>query len=605
MFDDISRRDWLKTIGVVGAGAMVPRDGLLADMSRAPVGASATPTALGYAPGDIVDLTSTSEIFTPPRGRSYMKFSFDFPEPSVVFGDYRFGFLVFTDENAYGLDRSALGAEGNGDAMRVVGDRFVWAGGQEKAPGHLVASLRRSGSTIEWDVVVEMERPIKTVTTIVRGVPRGQISFGGGGFNDPRDGESLAGYPFGAGDLHGPGSAGGMTTPLLMIQSATGEVTFVSSLDDRVRPKKFYLAPGEASYRVEAIYEHDAWRNDRRLQTPTWRIGRSATADEAAALHMRHVEQAFALPAWESRTDAPDWLRKIAMVTTLHGQHYTGFVFNDYAKQLEILRWMATQIPAERVLVFLAAWDGRYYWDYPNYTVSERMGGERGFRQLISEARKLGFKMMPMYGANSANRKQPVWPSIADASTTKIDGNVYNLDWVDWNNDRHQDGWLTYMNLGVDSWRKHLESRIADMIDRFDVDAYFLDIVGGHVNSTNGDMHEGTRRLVQDLRTRYPRVVCVGEMPYDALHGFIPMYHAGGGPRWQKYSRFFQHLSAPAAGRGSSGVHESGFGRFNNETLSLSPNAIPTLQVVDDTFIKYRDVMAAIIRQAKQRAGIA
>jgi hypothetical protein len=64
-------------------------------------------------------------------------------------------------------------------------------------------------------------------------------------------------------------------------------------------------------------------------------------------------------------------------------------------------------------------------------------------------------------------------------------------------------------------------------------------------------------------------------------------------------------LSSPAAGRGSSGVHESGFGRFNPDTLSLSPNAIPTLQVVDDTFSKYRDTMAAIIQKAKQRAGIA
>ena len=70
------------------------------------------------------------------------------------------------------------------------------------------------------------------------------------------------------------------------------------------------------------------------------------------------------------------------------------------------------------------------------------------------------------------------------------------------------------------------------------------------------------------------------------LHGFLPVYHAGGGPRWQKYSRFFSHLSAPAPGRGSSGVHESGFGRFNTETLGLSPNTIPTLQVVDDTFTK-------------------
>ena len=66
-----------------------------------------------------------------------------------------------------------------------------------------------------------------------------------------------------------------------------------------------------------------------------------------------------------------------------------------------------------------------------------------------------------------------------------------------------------------------------------------------------------------------------------------------------------QHLSSPAPGRGSSGVHESGFGRFNDDTLSLSPAAIPTLQVVDDTFTAHRDVMAAIIERAKQRAGIA
>ena len=160
------------------------------------------------------------------------------------------------------------------------------------------------------------------------------------------------------------------------------------------------------------------------------------------------------------------------------------------------------------------------------------------------------------------------------------------------------------MNLGADVWRNHLEGRIAEIIERFGIDAYFLDIVGGHVNSTTGDMHGGTKRLVDNLRAKYPSVACVGEMPYDALHGFIPMYQAGGGPRWRKYSRFFHHLSAPAAGRGSSGVHEWGFSPFNQETLGLSATAIPTLQVVDDTFKRYRDTMAAIIARAKARAGI-
>jgi hypothetical protein len=598
---DLSRRDWIKVVGAAGAAGVVSR---AADAAAAMTPAVAPDAVSPVKAADVLPLTSTTDVFVPPRGRGFMKFSFDFPEPSVAFGGLRFGFLVFSDENTYGLDAARTTAEESGDTLRITCNGFVWAGGQEKAPGSLVATFRRSGTTIEWDVVVEMQRPVKTVSTIIRDVPRGNLSLGGGAPFETRDNEILGGYTFGAGDLHGPGAAQGMTTAVAVVQAGEQDFFFLSSLDERVRPKRFYFQPGDRGYRVEAVYEHDAWRNDRRVTVPRWRVGRATTLDDAVAPHMAHVERAFALPAWETRTDMQPWLRDVALATTLHGMHYTGFMFNDYARMLEILRWMATQIPPNRVLAFIAAWDGRYYWDYPNYVAPARMGGEAGFKRLISEGQKLGFRMMPMFGANAANRRQPSWSRIERGSTHKLEGDRYDLNWVDWNNDRHQDGWLTYMNLGADSWRNHMTGRIADAIERYDVDAYFLDIIGGHVNSTTGDMHEGTRRLVMDLRERYPKVQCVGEMPYDALHGFIPMYHAGGGPRWQKYSRFFQHLSAPAAGRGSSGVHEAGFGRFNPETLSLSPNAIPTLQVVDDTFTRHRDTMAAIIARAKARAGI-
>jgi hypothetical protein len=84
------------------------------------------------------------------------------------------------------------------------------------------------------------------------------------------------------------------------------------------------------------------------------------------------------------------------------------------------------------------------------------------------------------------------------------------------------------------------------------------------------------------------------------------MYHAGPAvPLIQKYAHFFQHLSHPAPGRGSSGVHESGFGRWDPTTLSLSPNQIPTLNIVDDTFDKYRNEMDAVIAEARRRASIA
>jgi hypothetical protein len=378
----------------------------------------------------------------------------------------------------------------------------------------------------------------------------------------------------------------------------------ISPLDTKVRPKRFFLQPGDQGFRMEAIYEHDAWRNDKRIEMPAWRIAHAPSIEAGMQSHMEHLERAFAIPTWESRTDVHPWMRQVAMVTTLHGMHYTGYMFNDYAKMLEILRWMNTQIPGERVLVFVSAWDGRYYWDYPNYVAPPRMGGEAGFKRLISEGQRMGFKMMPMFGLNSANKKQPAWSAIGSGITRKIDGDEYNLNWVDWNNDRHMDAWLGYMNVGADSWRTFIQARIADCIERYRPDAYFLDIAGGHVNSTTGDMHEGTRRLVMDLRAKYPQVACVGEMPYDALHAFIPMYHAGGGAAWRKYSRFFQHLSLPAPGRGSTGVHEAGWGQFNSQTLMMNPNAIPTLNVVDDTFTKHRDVMTEFIKRARERAGI-
>src|SRR5437762_9730971 len=95
MIDPISRRDWLKTMGAVGAGSMLPP----------------TPGTRLPAPA-ILPLTSTSDVFTPPRGRGFQKFSFDFPEPSVEFAGLRFGFLVFTRENAYALDASTMATEG-------------------------------------------------------------------------------------------------------------------------------------------------------------------------------------------------------------------------------------------------------------------------------------------------------------------------------------------------------------------------------------------------------------------------------------------------------------------------------------------------------------
>jgi hypothetical protein len=620
----ISRRTLLKTVGAAGVGAAVA--GRLT--SDAHVAHASAPPAQPVADGTILPLTSTSDVFIPPRGRSFQKFSFDFPEPSVVIGPYKVSVLVFTYENTYAMDATKMnvrikpatgGAGGTLGGPVLESTGFVWAGGQEKAPGKVTLELTfvpdnyvnhsvTASDVLRCKARVEIDQPIRAVSIVLRGIPRGQVSGGGTPFSNPADAELLFGYPFSGGDLFGNVVNSGLTTPLVMIQETGGKCFYISSQADRVRTTRVFLQPGETGYRTECLIETNGWEKVKAFDVPEWEIGRTASAHDAAAKHYDAVRSQFNLPPWDTRPDVPSWMRNLALAVTLHGQHYTGYIFNNYARQLEILRWIAARIDPRRVTAFLAAWDGRYYWDYPGYKADDRMGGESGFRTLISEGQKLGFAMMPMFGANAANRKRSDFRSFEDAVTFKPDGDRMDLNWVDWDNDRHQDGWLSYMNLGVDSWREHMFDRISDVIERYHPNAYFLDIVGGYVNNTKADMHEGTRRLVMDLRKKYPDVAPVGEMHYDAMMEFIPLYHSFGQTEItdivQRYARFFQHLSSPAPGRGSSGVHESGFGRWNPQTLGLRDSQIPTLQIVDDTFDKHRDDMEAVIAAARKRAGV-
>lgn len=571
------------------------------------VAANAVPSADSSG---IIPLTCTSEVIIPPRGASFMKFSYDFPEPSVEFAGLRISFRLHTFENTYGLDRDSMQVAATADGITLTCTQLVWAGGQLKAPGTLRAHIRQNGGRVEWSAVAEMEQPIKSLVTIVRGVPRGEISAGGVEFFDPHDDEVLLGYPFGAGALFlERGMARMLNTPLVVIQSSPNEFFSLSAQCDSVRANRFYFQPGEKGYRVEMVYEQAGWVKSPKLEGPTWCAGRATTMEGACAPHFAHVEKAFQVPNWETRTDVAPWFREAALAINLHGMHWTGYIFNDYAKMLKILQWIATQIPARNVFVLLPAWDGRFYWNYPLYKTDPRMGGDAGFLRLIQEGQKMGFHFMPMIGTNCANNHHPEFAQFADASMSQIDGDHFDLNWVDWDNDRHMEGWSPYMNVGVESWQNWLYARICEIIDRFGLDAYFLDIVGGWENNTKADSHEGTRQLVARLHAKYPNVMAFGEMHYDALLSFIPVFHvqreSAYRPAYTKYARAFQHLSHPAPGRGSSGLHESGFAQFDPKIVPAETLIVPTITVVDDTFDRYQDVMASLILQARQRAKIA
>ena len=174
----LSRRELLRS----AAGASLALSGIPAlrkVRTADTLSTASAPVASSPASNPILPLTSTSEVIIPPRGVSFMKFSYDFPEPAVEFGGLRFSFRLHTFENTYGLDRRAITVQAVPSGLDVSCTQLVWAGGQQTAPGKMQVRIRKNGDQIEWSASAEMERPIKSIVAIVRGVPRGKISAGG------------------------------------------------------------------------------------------------------------------------------------------------------------------------------------------------------------------------------------------------------------------------------------------------------------------------------------------------------------------------------------------------------------------------------------------
>lgn len=243
MPDQLTRREWLKGVGAAGTGSVVA-GGAFPHASVSAQPAPSQPARTSQPNGTIVSRTSASDVFVPPRGRGFQKFSFDFPEPSVAFEGLEFGFRVFTHENTYSLSSQHLTAKALEGGLDVTCTELIWAGGHQQSPGRLAAHLTARRNVIECDATADMDRPIKAVAMILRGIPRGRLSAGGAAFFDPRDDEILLGYPFSGGDLVGPQGNGGLTTPLVLVQPAEGAMLALSSLDDRVRTKRVYWWTG-------------------------------------------------------------------------------------------------------------------------------------------------------------------------------------------------------------------------------------------------------------------------------------------------------------------------------------------------------------------------
>lgn len=535
-------------------------------------------------------------------------FSFDFRDPVFDLGGWRVGLQVITFENTYGLDPQQTRVERAPGGWQVRAEGLTWAGGQERAQGGALLTVRETDDRTGITVSVEAwhTQTIRCTKLILSGLPEGTVLARQ--WNEellPDDG-LLYQYP---GYLPS-GNRSTVQAPLIFLNRADGDGWLAfRSLDDQVRCKRFAVYRHDGGVTVELIHEEAAARMGPRTTVPAWRIERTTDPAAVVRAHTAHTALAYGLVPWHERVDVPAWTREIALVAAIHGMHWSGYIFNTYAQMLTHLTWITRWIEGCRVLAYLPGWEGRYYWQYGDYRPEPRLGGADGLRRLVVGAHERGVHLMPMFGTNSANTGLPNFEQWGVPTRLRsAGGHVDQGNKPDWDVARaHDPGWQAILNPGAPTWRNRLVAQVGHLVETYGLheDAVFFDTSHWWQNDPTHPVYPGLVQLRDDLRHRFPGLLVAGEGWYDALGAVTPVSHSHVPLRWAEesfapHNRTFDHLRTGDPSRGSTGVHERGTEPFHLQPLAS--HHWPTLTIVDETLERAPDRAEQVIAQAREYA---
>jgi hypothetical protein len=530
-----------------------------------------------------------------------------FPVPGST--SVRWGVQIFTPANGYGIGGDSARIHVHDEQRTLFHfDRLASLGQQRKIDnGDVNVEVVDDRGGLQWTVTVRHDEPVKAVKLLLQGLPGEPMRQGWWAPNTGRGwAHGVNGQRFQL-DYPGPDWA----TPWV----AAGDESNGFSLSVRnPSVQRHILHVNQPAYAdapiVELVHCAPATAWSSAYTSPAFRLRLNASdtsLDADLDEHLSYVEHAQGLAPWESRTDVPSWLREVALVVTLHGQHWTGHVFNTFPEMAEALRFVAQHIEPRKVLAYLPGWEGRYYYSYPQYRPAPDLGGTGEFAALVGTAKELGAHVMPMFGGHGANvTRYPQW----EQAVLRNDTNRYVelLNRPDWDGDRTGEGDQVFLNPGEPGFGTHLREAISAVVTEFGVDAAFFDTVGYWFNDPRFDLVDGYRRVAAELRQRHPELLLAAEGWWDALSGIFPLSQQFFGvdrdlrkPRvLTRYARTTGHLADGTPGKGSTGVHELGF-RPRPPDVAREGH-IPVVSIADETLPADAEQVAAICRWAQENA---
>jgi hypothetical protein len=288
---------------------------------------------------------------------------------------------------------------------------------------------------------------------------------------------------------------------------------------------------------------------------------------EAVELHRKWIEKSFPVGEIFKHPYCPDWVQKFNFVLEIWGARRDSETpHHSFDQMISRLEEWATFYPPENTLVYLPGFaengiDSRA----PFYRPSERCGGAEKFKNLVDHAHELDYKVMVHTNVLAMTFTHPLFPEYKKYQVVDIFDRPQSWG-LDIDGDWLAEPYFAYINPGFEAWGELMIKNIGELIEKYQVDAVFLDQTLLAFNIKGGpDFIKGMRDHITKLQKTFPKTLFAGEglheqnvacLPVAQIHGLdsIEEVHALDGQEpWRKvhpvsvelfgkYTKYVPHL---------------------------------------------------------------
>ncbi|MDO8550218.1 MAG: DUF6259 domain-containing protein [Ignavibacteria bacterium] len=283
--------------------------------------------------------------------------------------------------------------------------------------------------------------------------------------------------------------------------------------------------------------------------------------------HREWLEKKFNLLPFNEHPYFPEWAENINFILEPWGMrkdqpepHHTFDQIKERLKEFAKLH-----NPEETLLYLPGFAENGIDSHAPDYNPSAKCGGEAKFKELVDVSHQLGYKVMVHTNVLALTFQHPFYQKFKDLQV--VDWVGRKLGWaMDIDGDWLAEEYFAYVNPGFKEWGDYMEKVIGDLINKYRIDAVFLDQTLLAFNVSKGpNFLTGMSEHIHRLQKAFPQILFAGEglheevlsvLPFAQIHGLdsISEVHGMEGKKeWRKvhpvssylfgkYTRFCAHL---------------------------------------------------------------